>query len=67
MPTLCHIVDILVPEDVDGNVHIQLFATDSDPHNREVTVGSPSALLQSTEEGADAGDVREQLEDLGYL
>jgi len=67
MPTLCHLLDILVPEDVDGSVQTQLFATGSDPDDREVTVGSPSVLSQSAEEGTDDGDVRERLEDLGYL
>lgn len=67
MPTLCHLLNIPVPEDVDGVVRTQLFAADSDPRDREVTTGSASELSSSTEKRADDEEVRERLEDLGYL
>jgi len=65
-PTLLHLVGADVPNDVDGDVLHDLFIDGSNPADRAVSWGPPSAEdRQQTGVSDDA--VRDRLEDLGYL
>lgn len=65
-PTLLHLVGANVPSDVDGDVLYDLFVDGSDPADRAVSWGSPSAEDRQ-QTGASDEAVRDRLEDLGYL
>ncbi len=65
-PTICHMLNIAVPEDMDGRVLSEIFREDSIPAKREVQYQEGGKVERSTEE-RDEEAVRERLRALGYL
>lgn len=68
-PTILHLMNQPVPEDVDGNVLLEIFKSGSDPHDRPVRTREGTGSSTSTldrQPDADEQAVRERLRALGY-
>ena len=67
-PTLLHILEIPIPQDMDGKVLRDLFEPDSPIAQRKIQWVAPSERESSVaQEHVLDHTVRKQLEDLGYL
>lgn len=65
-PTLLHLHGESVPERMDGDVRQDLFVSDSEPAEREVTHVEVEDI-DGADERTVEGDVADRLEDLGYM
>lgn len=67
-PTALHLAEAPVPRDCDGRVRTDLFAPGGDAATWQVRTSTPSAERRVPDDAGDPDDqVREHLEDLGYL
>ncbi|WP_233255331.1 alkaline phosphatase family protein [Haloplanus rallus] len=66
-PTALHLLGEPIPEDVDGDVLTDLFASGSDPCERPVESQSPGRFEATAADVADHEETKERLQDLGYL
>lgn len=66
LPTVLHLVDVPIPKDCDGTVHTEFLAEESAVSERDIKLG-PSSELQRQKESTENEEVRDRLEDLGYL
>ena len=66
-PTILHLHDRLIPEQMDGHVR-DVFTAGSDPAQREpVRSNDLTPTIASEQNGQKESEVTERLEDLGYL
>lgn len=68
-PTILHLMDIDVPEDVDGEVRREIFASSSDSYKREVRFGKSSQKKVSKRQFSKAEEekLKQRLRALGYI
>lgn len=66
-PTLLHLLNVPVPEDMTGSVIADIYERGSDPERREVETVSSSTSSDDRFHEAASQDVDERLQDLGYL
>jgi predicted AlkP superfamily phosphohydrolase/phosphomutase len=67
-PTILHWFDQAVPELIDGRVLTELFDDDSEPARRSVETADRGNVGSARRSGEDdQGQMRERLQDLGYL
>ena len=66
-PTLLHLYDLPVPDDVDGRVLSNIFAEDSPAANRDLRIRSADLDTTQARHVAVENDLHERLQDLGYL
>jgi len=68
VPTLLHILEIPIPDDMDGRVLKDLFEPESDFARREIRfVNAPTLHTERGAKEIQDESVRRSLEDLGYL
>lgn len=65
-PTILHLYNCSVPDDMDGEVIKQIYSTQSSAHSTPVAYKSPKEHSDSSHETADQ-PVNDRLRDLGYL
>lgn len=66
-PTILHWMGQAVPNDMDGAVQESLFVHESEPARREIEFRTPLARGDESDQDDLDDDVRERLEDIGYL
>jgi predicted AlkP superfamily phosphohydrolase/phosphomutase len=69
-PTILHVMDLPVPEDMDGSVLRRAFKPDSEPATRPVRFqeGTGSQIIERAGDSEEDEEVvRQRLRDLGYL
>jgi predicted AlkP superfamily phosphohydrolase/phosphomutase len=68
VPTVLHLMDLPVPDDMDGRVAADLFASDSSAGKRSVRFMEPlHAIAQAATASPDDETIAEKLKALGYL
>ncbi|MCK4329502.1 alkaline phosphatase family protein [candidate division WOR-3 bacterium] len=70
-PTILHILDVPIPEDVDGRVIREMFESSSDFLKKEIRYSESSMIIKREndilEEGRDDESIKKRLSALGYL
>lgn len=69
-PTFLHLLDIAIPEDMDGSVLREIFREGSEPFQRQVKYAPPRKIDASAWVHKEAGDdetIEERLRALGYM
>ena len=66
-PTILHLFDVAISEDMDGKVRQEFFAKDSQAAHRDVKIVQESDLISEEEEYLEDDKITQRLKDLGYL